>query len=149
MRTVSDFRHLVIGLMLLLLVPLQVHAKIEEYSPPTTVKNSREQLESLLSAPLKNQSDDLVEAIRLYQGAGVIQDRPKAYRYFISAAEQGNSAAQYVVGCMYRVGEGVSRSPVKATRWFEKAAEKGNVEAMFTLGVMYDLTLEMPADREK
>ena len=74
MRNVSVFLHLVFALTLLLLIPLPVHAEIEEYSPATTVKNAREQLESLLSAPLQNSNDDLVEAIRLYHGAGVPQD---------------------------------------------------------------------------
>lgn len=150
MRLVPVFKHLVVSLTLFLLTPLSVHANVEANSPTVSEKSLHDQFESLISTPINNASNDFLEAVRLYQGAGVPMDRPKAYRYFISAAEQGNIPAQYVAGWMYRVGEGVTkRSYIEATRWFGKAAEEGHLEAMFTLGTMYDFALEMPADRNK
>ena len=53
------------------------------------------------------------------------------------AAEQGNSAAQCLLGFMYKYGEGVAMDYKQAAHWFKKAAEQGDVEAQRVLGIMY------------
>ncbi|MDR2219666.1 MAG: SEL1-like repeat protein [Methylobacillus sp.] len=47
------------------------------------------------------------------------------------AAEQGDIAAQYYVGMMYRYGYGVEKNYETARKWFIKAAEQGNPVAQY------------------
>ena len=56
----------------------------------------------------------------------------------ISAAEQGEAAAQFNLGVMYYNGEGVPQDYAEAVRWFRAAAEQGEAAAQFNLGVMYN-----------
>lgn len=63
------------------------------------------------------------------------------------AAEQGDSAAQYVLGVMYNMGRGVTQDYTEAARWYRKAAEMGGHEkAQWRLGMMYDLGVGVPQD---
>ena len=64
-------------------------------------------------------------------------DTSDTIRPLKDAAEQGNSAAQYLLGFMYKYGEGVARDYKQAAYWFEKAAKQGNDEAQRGLGIMY------------
>jgi TPR repeat protein len=52
-------------------------------------------------------------------------------------AEQGDAAAQTVMGTMYYEGRGVPVNYTGALKWFLKAAEQGYGKAQFQLGVMY------------
>lgn len=54
-----------------------------------------------------------------------------------SAAEKGNSDAQFLVGLQYQAGDGVDRDPQAAVTWFRRAAEAGNAEAQNALGQIY------------
>lgn len=53
-------------------------------------------------------------------------------------AEQGNAAAQFRLGDMYRQGRGVRRDAAEAVRWYRAAAEQGHAEAQFWLAKMYE-----------
>src|SRR5512144_995787 len=53
-------------------------------------------------------------------------------------AEQGNAAAQFSLGLMYRNGKGVPQDLVEAVKWYRRAADQGNSAAQYNLGVMYD-----------
>ena len=56
-----------------------------------------------------------------------------------AAAEQGNDAAQNVLGVMYVSGKGVPQDYAEAARWFRLSAEQGNAFAQFNLGDIYAL----------
>lgn len=52
-------------------------------------------------------------------------------------AEQGNAAAQYNLGLLFRGGKGVQQNHKKAVAWYRKAANQGYAEAESELGFMY------------
>lgn len=52
------------------------------------------------------------------------------------AAEQGDAAAQYKLGCMYYKGQKLM-DYVRAAVWFQRAAEQGHADAQYELGNMY------------
>lgn len=52
-------------------------------------------------------------------------------------AEQGDAAAQYALGTMYRDGQGVDQDYDETLRWWQKAAQGGVVDAQFALGNFY------------
>ena len=53
-------------------------------------------------------------------------------------AEQGDPAAQFRLGDMYRQGRGVRLDAAEAVRWYQAAASQGNAEAQFHLAEMYE-----------
>ena len=52
-------------------------------------------------------------------------------------AEQGNAAAQTLLGNMYATGRGVPQNDRYAVAWYRKAAEQGFAVAQGSLGFMY------------
>ena len=61
-------------------------------------------------------------------------------------AEQGDAAAQFILGLTYQVGLGVPQDDVEAVRWFRLAAEQGHAAAQFKLGLMYGEGLGVSQD---
>ena len=66
--------------------------------------------------------------------AGPLEDATAAYgngdyatalRLIRPLAEQGNDAAQYSLGVMYRTGQGVLQDHVQAHKWFNLAGARG------------------------
>ncbi len=53
-------------------------------------------------------------------------------------ANQGNTASQFLLGCMYQAGDGILQDYKQAFTWFEKAANLGDAEAQLMLGLMYE-----------
>ncbi len=53
----------------------------------------------------------------------------KAYAEFLPLARGGDSAAQYILGNMYRRGQGMARDNAEAVRWYRKAADQGHAFA--------------------
>ena len=66
-------------------------------------------------------------------GFYVPQDYSKAVKWFLKAAEQGDSWAQNDLGHCYSEGYGVSQDYNEAVRWYRKAAEQGNQDAINAL----------------
>ncbi|KAK8844370.1 hypothetical protein M9Y10_024227 [Tritrichomonas musculus] len=58
-------------------------------------------------------------------GEGVIQDKKKAFEYYMMAAEQGHIKAQYLVASSYSYGKGIEQDKKKAFEFYLKAAEQG------------------------
>ena len=56
---------------------------------------------------------------------------------FKALAADGNPAAQFNLGQMYRLGQGVPRNAVEAARWYHLAAAQGDGQSQYNLGVMY------------
>ena len=64
-------------------------------------------------------------------------DYVTALNEFQSLAEQGDTAAQNILGIMYFKGKGVSQDYAEAVMWYRKAAEQGYAAAQYNLGIMY------------
>lgn len=54
-----------------------------------------------------------------------------------TTASQGDTNAQFNLGCAYLVGWGVGRDSKTAASWFKAAAEGGDARAQFNLGMMH------------
>jgi hypothetical protein len=64
-------------------------------------------------------------------------DYATAFRLLRPLADQGNGAAQNLVGTMYGNGWGVAENDAEALKWFRKAADQGNADAQYSLGQIY------------
>ena len=63
----------------------------------------------------------------------------QAVEWWIKAAEQGYSKAQYNLGRCHENGYGVPKSYKKAVKWYTKAAEQGHTDAQCELGGCYHM----------
>jgi hypothetical protein len=72
-----------------------------------------------------------------------------AIDWYRTAAEQGNSDAQYALGVMYADGQGVPQNYTQAVEWYRKAAERGNANAQSSLGLAYLNGQGIPRDYAK
>jgi uncharacterized protein len=79
-------------------------------------------------------------------GIGVPQDYDRALRWYRTAADQGDAAAETSLGEMYANGEGVSQSFPEALKWIRKAAGRGYDDAQYHLGVFYENAHGVPHD---
>ena len=86
---------------------------------------------ALVAAPARA---DIAAGLAAY-GAG---NYAKAYAEFLPLAREGDAAAQYSLGNMYRRGLVVPPDDAEAVRWYRKSADQGNASAQYLLGVMYD-----------
>ena len=82
------------------------------------------------STKLRDQVASCVSVLRLF---GV----SSSFMEWYSAAEQGDSEAQYNLGLMYDYGEGVVQDYSAASAWYSKAAFQGHSEAQFNLGILF------------
>ena len=56
-------------------------------------------------------------AYKYFLGEEKPQDYPRAAGLFLKAAKNGNSDAQFALGCMYQNGQGVQRNFMEAAKW--------------------------------
>jgi TPR repeat protein len=82
------------------------------------------------SAPLAGTLDEGVAAHR--RG-----DYGFALVTFRGLAQDGNLAAQYNLGQMYRLAQGVVQDHVVAANWYRLAAQQGDAQSQYNLGVMH------------
>ena len=68
-------------------------------------------------------------------------DYATALREWRPLAEQGDAAAQYKLGDMYRYGWGVELDFAEAVRWYRKAAEQGHAESQYEFGLFLSVGL--------
>ena len=61
-------------------------------------------------------------------------------------AEEGDAAAQFKLGDMYRYGSGVPQDFAQALAWYSKAADQGYAEAQYQLGGRYWRGQGVPQD---
>lgn len=66
-----------------------------------------------------------------------LSELPEEINALITAAEDGDAAAQFRLGTKYDFGKGVEQSDSKAFKWYQKAAKQGHMDAQFNLGSMY------------
>jgi TPR repeat protein len=69
-----------------------------------------------------------------------------ALREWTPLAKQGDAAAQFNLGVMYKNGKGIPQDYKTAVKWYTPAAEQGLVGAQFNLGQMYRLGQGVPQD---
>ena len=65
-------------------------------------------------------------------------DMKERARYFTVSAENGDSAAKYSLGLMYRDGTGVEKNIPKAVHLWEEASAQNNLDALTEMGLVYN-----------
>jgi uncharacterized protein len=70
-------------------------------------------------------------------GEDGVQDKRKAFKWYLKAAEQGHSSAQYNIGNMYNQGDGTLKNNTQAFKWWKMSAEQGDASAQNNLGWAY------------
>ena len=88
---------------------------------------------SLASGSFADTTDILEQADQAYE----LKDYAKAREWYLKAAEQGSSRAQFRLGVLYDNGYGVTQDYAKAGEWYLKAAEQGDPDAQNNLGLLY------------
>jgi hypothetical protein len=68
---------------------------------------------------------------------GAAQDYPQAAQWYLKAANQSHSLAQFNLAIMYAAGQGVARDEVKSIGWMQKAADLGDAGAQYRLGMKH------------
>ena len=79
---------------------------------------------------LATPQEDFYKGLSAYEAGNY----KKAVKWYRQAAKQGNAAAQFNLGLMYRKGEGVTRNDKEAVKWYREAAEQGDADAQFEIG---------------
>lgn len=75
---------------------------------------------------------------QLYRNGGlVIPDGVVAYDWFVKAAEQGHTAAQYALGKLCFSRDTEVYDPAQGIHWLEQAAQGGSLYAAYRLGREY------------
>ena len=67
----------------------------------------------------------------------------------VSAAEQGDAAAQFALGSCYQFGYGIEKDYAKAAQWYEAAAKQGVPDAQFNLAKLYEVGFGVEMNKEK
>jgi TPR repeat protein len=65
------------------------------------------------------------------------EDQQQKLAKYRKAAEQGDAAAQFIMGLVYFDGRGVAQDDRQAEAWYRKSAEQGYASAQVNLGLMY------------
>ena len=81
-------------------------------------------------------------------GLGVPRNQLLAIKWYIKAAEKGDTEAQKTLAFKYELGLGVPVNYWEAKRWLEALAEKGDMEAQYNLALMYHLGKGIVRDDE-
>ena len=66
-----------------------------------------------------------------------VGDYPGMVKLLLPLAEEGDIAAQYMVGLMHETGQSGQRDLVIAAKWYRKAADQGFARAQYYLGDLY------------
>jgi len=69
------------------------------------------------------------------EGAG--QDYAQAAHWYLKAADQSHSLAQFNLAVMYSAGQGLPRDEAKSMEWMQKAADLGDAGAQYHLGIKH------------
>lgn len=71
------------------------------------------------------------------QSAPTGEEVDRAREVMMSAAQEGNAAAQFYLGRAYQEGDLFPKDSAEAFRWFSRAADQDHVEAQAFLGLMF------------
>jgi hypothetical protein len=75
-------------------------------------------------------------------------DYQKAFPWLKTAAEQGHTEAEYLLGMAYLNGRGTVQNYRTAMELFNKSAQLGHMEAQYRLGILHRDGLAGPTDKE-
>ncbi len=81
-----------------------------------------------------------------YWAKGGPMDVADAAIWYLKAAEQGHSRAQFRVGDMYRLGLPLPQDYGKMAEWYRKSAMQGDSEGQMLLGLAYAKGMGVPLD---
>jgi hypothetical protein len=70
-----------------------------------------------------------------FAGEGAAQDYAQAAVWYLKAADQSHSLAQFNLGIMYAAGQGVPRDEAKSMGWMQSAAALGDAGAQHHIGM--------------
>ncbi len=104
------------------------------------VSNSQPQLSSE-NAEIIGKTPEQIRVLGYYYQSGTggkTQDYAKALKYYLIAAERGNTTAMVLIGHMYEMGYGVAKDYSETVKWYRKAAELGDAFGQNNLAMMYD-----------
>lgn len=89
-----------------------------------------------LRQPLEQAAAAHVRSAQMFLGQSLFKTEPvQALKWYLAAAEQGQTEAMVVAGKMLSNGEGSPGPDLKAAvTWFTRAADAGNPEGIFLLG---------------
>lgn len=71
------------------------------------------------------------------KGEGLDRDYELAMQWFLKAAKQHDSSAEYYIGYMYDEGLGLKRDYVTALEWYEKSAAQNDPKGFNGIGLLY------------
>src|SRR5271163_4008515 len=70
-------------------------------------------------------------------GAGTPPDYALAAHWYLKAATQNHTLAQFNLAIMFADGQGVPRDDAKSLMWMRKAAQQGDAGAQHNLGLWH------------
>jgi hypothetical protein len=106
----------------------EAHKGISDYIEPAMSQSSSASSFDLISELAKFWKM-WEKGANYFCGNGVPQDYTEAVKWWLVAAEQGDTGSQISLGECYEGGFGVEISYAEAMKWYGKAAERGNKDA--------------------
>ncbi len=97
----------------------------------------------------RHSDNNLIKGLRFNLGLGYPQNQREAVLFYRKAAEQGNAAAQFLLGACYYKGIGVDQDKQEAFKWFRLAAEQESAQAQCNLGVCYENGIGVDKDEKE
>lgn len=86
------------------------------------------------------------EMLKIGKEAFISGEPEKAFAYYLSAAQKGNTEAQYRTGVCFEKGLGIFNNREKAIYWYKKAAESNDPISKYYLATVYHWML--PKDQQ-
>ncbi len=115
-------------------------------------KLAQEHYSKALSAFLMYDKDDklLYKIGRMYYcGLGTDVDKPKALKYLVESAEQGNMQAKRIIAQELISGEYIPQDIIRGLTMLTECADKGDTSAAYKLGKIYFKGEYMPTNYDK
>jgi serine/threonine protein kinase len=103
-------------------------------APAEKVAPASKPIDPKPKVPTAVRAQELYNAALAKRREGKPEDSAK---FFLEAADLGDTNAMQELGESYASGEGVSKDDLEALRWFLRAAGGGNTAAMLSLGGLY------------
>jgi TPR repeat protein len=72
-----------------------------------------------------------------FAAEGATQDYAQAAHWYLKAANQSHSLAQFNLAIMYAAGQGVPRDEANSMGWMQRAADRGDAGAQYHVGMKY------------
>jgi localization factor PodJL len=105
-------------------------------APAPDAKNTPNPLATAKLEPAPAKDDAARKAIDAVRDARSAEEKESAAAQLTTAAEAGDSAAQFTLGRLYETGRGVKINLTTAHDWYQKAADQGHIAAAFNLGML-------------